>query len=58
MHIDMIEYKRTYMYHAYFFWYADQLHLEIKVIHQGIRLSKVEEDMKAIVAQQEFTIKY
>ena len=35
--------------------YTDQLHLEIKVIiYQGIRLSKVEEDMNAIVAQKEF----
>ena len=38
-----------------FFWYTDQLHLEIIVIHQGIIcLSKIEEDMKGIVTQQEF----
>ena len=38
---------------CFFFWYTDQLHLEIKVMYQGIRLSNVEEDMKVIVVQQE-----
>ena len=33
----------------------DELHLEIKVMYQGMCLTKVE-DIKAIVAQQQFII--
>ena len=32
---------------------TDELHLEIKVMYQGMRLRKVEEDIQAIIAQQQ-----
>lgn len=35
---------------------TDELHLEIKVMYQGMRLRKVEEDMQAIIAQQQLIL--